>query len=97
MELRNMTIYSIFVRNHGGNFAAVEKDIPRIRALGADVVWLLPIHPIGQKERKGTLGSPYAIADYRAVNPELRDDGGLSPSGGRRSPKRHEADDRRGV
>lgn len=70
MELRNMTIYSIFVRNHGGNFAAVEKDIPRIRALGADVVWLLPIHPIGQKERKGALGSPYAIADYRAVNPE---------------------------
>lgn len=70
MELRNMTIYSIFVRNHGGNFAAVEKDIPRIRALGADAVWLLPIHPIGQKERKGTLGSPYAIADYRAVNPE---------------------------
>ena len=70
MELRNMTIYSIFVRNHGGNFAAVEKDIPRIRALGADAVWLLPIHPIGQKERKGALGSPYAIADYRAVNPE---------------------------
>lgn len=70
MELRNMTIYSIFVRNHGGTFAAVEKDIPRIRALGADVVWLLPIHPIGQKARKGTLGSPYAIADYRAVNPE---------------------------
>ena len=35
MELRNMTIYSFFVRNHGGNFAAVEKDIPRIRALGA--------------------------------------------------------------
>ena len=38
MELRNMTIYSIFVRNHGGNFAAVEKDIPRIRALGAEPV-----------------------------------------------------------
>ena len=70
MELRNMTIYSIFVRNHGGTFAAVEKDLPRIRELGADVVWLLPIHPIGQKERKGALGSPYAIADYRAVNPE---------------------------
>ena len=53
MELRNMTIYSFFVRNHGGNFAAVEKDIPRIRALGADAVWLLPIHPTGEKHRKG--------------------------------------------
>ena len=51
MELRNMTIYSIFVRFHCGYFAAVEKDITRIRALGADAVWLLPIHPIGQKDR----------------------------------------------
>ena len=70
MELRNMTLYSIFVRFHGGSFAAVEKDIPRIRALVADAVWLLPIHPIGKAARKGALGSPYAIADYRAVNPE---------------------------
>ena len=70
MHLRNMTIYSIFVRNHGGTFSAVEKDIGRIRDLGTDIVWLLPIHPIGKAQRKGTLGSPYAIADYRAVNPE---------------------------
>ena len=97
MELRNMTIYSIFVRNHGGNFAAVEKDIPRIRALGADAVWLLPIHPIGQKERKGALGSPYAIADYRAVNPEygtMEDFRHLADTVHRNG---HEADDRRGV
>ena len=70
MNLRNMTLYSIFVRNHGGTFGAVEKDVPRIRALGADMIWLLPIHPIGRTQRKGTLGSPYAIADYRQVNPE---------------------------
>ena len=70
MNLRNMTLYSIFVRNHGGSFRAVAEDLPRIRALGADAVWLLPIHPIGKAKRKGTLGSPYAIADYRAVNPE---------------------------
>ena len=70
MNLRNMTLYSIFVRNHGGTFRAVEKDVPRIRALGADMIWLLPIHPIGRAQRKGTLGSPYAIADYRQVNPE---------------------------
>ncbi len=71
MQLRNMTLYSIFVRNFGGTFAAVEKDLPRIRALGADAIWLLPIHPIGEIKRKGTLGSPYAIKDYRAVNPEF--------------------------
>lgn len=70
MHLRNMTLYSIFVRSHGGSFAAVEKDLPRIRALGVDMIWLLPIHPIGRAQRKGALGSPYAIADYRKVNPE---------------------------
>lgn len=70
MQLRNMTLYSIFVRNHGGTFRAVAEDIPRIRDLGVDAVWLLPIHPIGREKRKGSLGSPYAIADYRKVNPE---------------------------
>lgn len=70
MHLRNMTLYSIFVRNHGGTFAAAEQDLPRIRALGVDAVWLMPIHPIGLAKRKGTLGSPYAISDYRAINPE---------------------------
>ena len=70
MALRNMTIYSIFIRNHGGTFETVERDIPRIKALGVDIIWLLPIHPIGKAKRKGSLGSPYAISDYRAVNPE---------------------------
>ena len=71
MQLRNMTLYSIFVRNFGGTFKAVEADLPRIRALGADAIWLLPIHPVGAEKRKGSLGSPYAIKDYRAVNPEF--------------------------
>ena len=71
MQLRNMTLYSIFIRNFGGTFAAVEADLPRIHALGVDAIWLLPIHPIGTEKRKGTLGSPYAISDYRAVNPEF--------------------------
>ena len=69
---RNQVIYSIFVRNHTteGTFEGVRRDLPRIRGLGGDVIWLLPIHPIGEKARKGVLGSPYAIRDYRAVNPE---------------------------
>ena len=71
MSLRNMTLYSIFVRNFGGNFAAVERDLPRLKSLGVDAIWLLPIHPIGTDKRKGSLGSPYAISDYRAINPEF--------------------------
>ena len=69
---RNQVIYSVFVRNHTpeGTFEALRKDLPRIKELGADIVWLLPIHPIGKAERKGCLGSPYAIQDYRGINPE---------------------------
>lgn len=71
MRLRNMTLYSIFIRNFGGTFAAVQQDLPRIKTLGVDAIWLMPIHPIGREKRKGSLGSPYAISDYRAVNPEF--------------------------
>lgn len=69
---RNQVMYSVYVRNHTpeGTFQALRADLKRIRALGVDMIWLMPIHPIGQKARKGTLGSPYAISDYRAVNPE---------------------------
>ena len=69
---RNQVMYSVFVRNHTpeGTFEGVRRDLERIRALGADIIWLLPIHPTGEKCRKGALGSPYAIRDYRAVNPE---------------------------
>lgn len=72
-QLRNKVIYSVYVRQYSkeGTFEQVRRDLPRIRDLGADIVWFLPIHPIGMKERKGALGSPYAIRDYRAVNPEF--------------------------
>jgi len=71
-ELQHLVIYSVFVRNHTpeGTFRAVIPDLGRIRSLGTDAVWLMPIHPIGEVARKGTLGSPYANRDYRAVNPE---------------------------
>ena len=70
---RNQVMYSVFVRNHTpeGTFQALRRDLGRIRGLGVDIIWLMPIHPIGMKARKGTLGSPYAIRDYRAVNPEF--------------------------
>jgi glycosidase len=69
---RNLVIYEIYVRNHGpnGNFADVAADLARIRDLGVDYIWFMPIHPIGAVQRKGRLGSPYSIRDYREVNPE---------------------------
>ena len=72
-ELRNAMIYSVYVRNHTpeGTFRALEGDLQRIRALGTDIVWLMPIHPIGVEGKKGSLGCPYANRDYRTVHPEL--------------------------
>ena len=70
---KNATIYQINVRQYSaeGTFRAVEKDLARIKALNVDILWLMPIHPIGEKNRKGILGSPYAVKDYFAVNPEF--------------------------
>lgn len=69
---RNLVIYSIYVRNHGpnGTFTDVTADLPRIQSMGVDAIWFLPIHPIGKLQRKGELGSPYSIQDFRGVNPE---------------------------
>jgi hypothetical protein len=72
LSVRNLVLYEVYVRNHGphGTFADVEADLERIQSLGVDVVWFMPIHPIGQINKKGNLGCPYSIADYREVNPE---------------------------
>ena len=53
-----------------GDLASVEAQLPRLKELGVDIVWLMPIYPIGKEKRKGTLGSPYAVANYTAVNPD---------------------------
>src|SRR6188768_591271 len=70
---RGSTIYEINVRQFSasGKFAAVTADLPRLKALGVDILWLMPIHPIGELHRKGPLGSYYAVKDYLAVNPEF--------------------------
>lgn len=71
-QIEQLVIYEIYVRNHGpnGTFADVEVDLERIKSLGVDVIWFMPIHPIGQKNKKGSLGCPYSISNYREVNPE---------------------------
>ena len=72
LSLRQSVIYEIYVRNHTseGTFRAIEPDLDRIRALGVDIIWFMPIHPIGVENKKGSLGCPYANRDYRTVNPE---------------------------
>ncbi len=59
------------LRNHGpqGKFTEVEDDLERIQALGVDVIWFMPIHPIGQLNKKARW-LPLSISDYREVNPE---------------------------
>ena len=71
ISLQKQVIYSIYVRNHTpeGTFRAVIPDLDRIKALGMDIIWFLPIHPIGVEGHKGSLGCPYANRDYRAVDP----------------------------
>lgn len=70
IKLRDAVIYSIYVRNHTkeGTFRAIESDLDRIKELGTDIIWFMPIHPIGEIGKKGTLGCPYANQDYRAIN-----------------------------
>lgn len=70
---RDAVIYQVNLRQFTseGTLAAAELRLPRLKELGVDILWLMPIHPIGQKNRKGSLGSPYAVRDYRAVNPEF--------------------------
>ena len=70
---KNATIYQINTRQftEEGTFRAAERHLPRLKDLGAVILWLMPIHEIGAKNRKGSLGSPYAVKDYYAVNPEF--------------------------
>ena len=69
----NAVIYELNVRQATpeGTFAAAEAKLPELKELGIDVVWIMPLYPIGVEGRKGTLGSYYAIKDYCDVNPEF--------------------------
>ena len=70
---RDAVLYQINTRHFTkeGTFAAAQKELPRLKELGVDILWLMPIHPIGEVNRKGTLGSPYSVKDYQGVNPEF--------------------------
>ncbi|NUQ80635.1 MAG: alpha-glucosidase C-terminal domain-containing protein [Bacteroidetes bacterium] len=69
----SMTIYEVNVRQFSeqGTFKAVEARLPELKALGVGILWLMPINPIGEQNRKGPLGSYYAVRNYTGINPEF--------------------------
>jgi alpha-amylase len=66
-------IYEVNVRQYTpeGTFKAFEKSLPRLKAMGVQTLWFMPINPISEVDRKGALGSYYAVANYTAINPEF--------------------------
>ncbi len=69
----NLSIYEVNVRQYspGGTFREFEAHLPRLKEMGVGILWFMPIQPIGEKNRKGSLGSYYSVRDYYAVNPEF--------------------------
>src|ERR1041385_8873126 len=70
--LRRSVVYEIFPRNFSneGTFNAITERLDDLKDLGVNILWLMPIHPIGQKMKKGSIGSPFAVRDFYAVNPD---------------------------
>jgi glycosidase len=70
--VRDGVVYEIFPRafSQQGNFNGITARLDDLKALGVNILWLMPIHPIGQEKKKGTIGSPYAVRDYYAINPD---------------------------
>ncbi len=66
-------IYEVNVRQYTeeGTFRAFEKEMPRLKAMGVKTLWFMPITPIAQQNKKGSMGSPYAASDYVSINPEF--------------------------
>jgi glycosidase len=70
--LRSAVVYEIFPRNFSkeGDLNAITARLDELKDLGVDILWLMPIHPVGEKMRKGSCGSPFAVRDFYAVNPD---------------------------
>ncbi|HKS10331.1 MAG TPA: alpha-amylase family glycosyl hydrolase [Pyrinomonadaceae bacterium] len=70
--VRDGVIYEIYPRafSQQGNFNGITARLEELKDLGVTILWLMPIHPIGQEKKKGTIGSPYAVRDYYAINPD---------------------------
>lgn len=71
--LDTCVLYEVNIRQftEEGTFAAFEQHLDRLKGMGINTLWLMPIHPISKTERKGSLGSYYSVSDYKGVNPEF--------------------------
>jgi len=71
--MKNAVLYEVNIRQYTpeGTFSAFQKHLPRLKELGVDILWLMPIHPIGKEKRKGTLGSVYAVQDYYVIHTDM--------------------------
>lgn len=69
---KNANIYEVNLRQYteAGTFAAFQEQLPRLKEMGVDILWFMPIHEISKTNSKGTYGSPYAVSDYKGVNPD---------------------------
>ncbi|MCB0635438.1 MAG: alpha-glucosidase C-terminal domain-containing protein [Lewinella sp.] len=70
---RNATIYEVNLRHYTpeGTINAFRAHLPRLKEMGIDILWFMPVHPVSEVNRKGELGSPYAVGDYYGVNPDF--------------------------
>ncbi len=70
--VRDGVVYEIYPRafSQQGDFNGITARLDNLKELGVTILWLMPIHPIGQEKKKGTIGSPYAVRDYYAINPD---------------------------
>lgn len=71
--VNDAVMYEVNIRQYTpeGTFKAFETHLPRLKEMGVEILWFMPIYPISEKNRKGTLGSYYSIRDYKAINPEF--------------------------
>lgn len=69
--IKSAVIYELNPRTFSatGDFRGVETRLDYLKDLGVTVIWIMPIHPIGQAKKKGSIGSAYAVQDYYAINP----------------------------
>ena len=91
--IKDAVIYEIYPRQYSqkGDFNSITTDLDRLKDLGVTVLWLMPIHPIGKEKAKGTVGSPYAVKDFYAINPDYGTKADLQKLVAEVAPARHES------
>ncbi len=70
---KNANIYEVNIRQYTpeGTFSAFIKHLPRLKEMGVDILWFMPVFPISETRKKGKLGSYYAVSDFRSTNPKF--------------------------